>query len=73
MKIILTYQIANVQIYTVIKIKKVLEKFKDENNNFPITEFIALNPKVYSLSYQCINEECTDLEITNKKSYKKCI
>ena len=52
------------------KNKKILEKFKDENNSFPISEFIALNPKVYNLNYQRINEECTGLEITNKKAIK---
>jgi hypothetical protein len=32
--------------------KKVLGKFKDENNSLLITEFLALNPKVYSFKYQ---------------------
>ena len=47
-----------------------LEKFKDEYHGFPITELVGLNPKVNSLNYQCINEERTDLKISNKKAIK---
>ncbi len=47
--------------------KKVLGKFKDENNGLIITEFIALNPKVYSFKY-CDSLETN--EIKNKKTLK---
>ena len=36
--------------------KKKLGVFQDETNSLLITEFIALNPKVYSLKYQTIDE-----------------
>jgi len=44
--------------------KKVIGKFKDEMNSLIITDFIALNPKVYSINYIKKNE------ITNKKTLK---
>jgi hypothetical protein len=37
--------------------KKVLGKFKDECNSLLLTEFLALNPKVYSFKYQAVNKE----------------
>ena len=37
--------------------KKVLGKFKDENNSLLITEFLALNPKVYSFKSVTVNEK----------------
>jgi len=40
--------------------KKVLGKFKDECNSLLITEFLALNPKVYSFKYQAVNKEYKD-------------
>ena len=36
--------------------KNVLVKFKDATNTFLITEFLALNPKVYSMNYLTIDE-----------------
>jgi hypothetical protein len=47
--------------------KKVLGKFKDENNSLLITEFLALNPKVYSFKYQ---HELLNNEVKNKKTLK---
>ncbi len=44
--------------------KKVLGCFKDECNSNIITEFIALNPKVYSFKYICDDVE------KNKKTLK---
>ena len=32
--------------------KKVIGKFKDETNSYPIEEFVALNPKAYSFTHQ---------------------
>ena len=40
--------------------KKVLGKFKDECNSLLLTEFLALNPKVYSFKYQAVNKEYKD-------------
>ena len=37
--------------------KKVLGKFKDGCNSLLITEFLALNPKVYSFRYQAVNKQ----------------
>jgi hypothetical protein len=45
--------------------KKVLGKFKDELNTLVMTEFIALNPKVYSIKHQQV-----DKTIKNKKTLK---
>ena len=36
--------------------KKVLGKMKDEMNSLLMTKFLALNPKVYSINYQSIDE-----------------
>ncbi len=47
--------------------KKVLSKMKCENNYLIITEFLALNPKVYSYLYQIALEM---EEIKNKKTLK---
>jgi hypothetical protein len=47
--------------------KKVLGKFKDENNSLLITEFLALNPKVYSFKYQY---DANSSEVKNKKTLK---
>ena len=47
--------------------KKVLGKFKDEKNSLLITEFLALNPKVYSFKYQY---DLESLEVKNKKTLK---
>jgi len=44
--------------------KKVLGKFKDEMNSVPICEFLALNPKVYTINY------CVDNKMKNKKTLK---
>ena len=49
--------------------KKVLGKFKDEIHSLLITEFIALNPKVYSVNYQSL-DEFKRVEIKNKKTLK---
>jgi hypothetical protein len=46
---------------------KALGKFKDENNSLLITEFLALNPKVYSFKYQ---HELENNEVKNKKTLK---
>ena len=40
---------------------------KDENNSLLITEFLALNPKVYSFKYQ---NELESNEVKNKKTLK---
>ena len=40
---------------------KIYGKFKDELKSIPMSEFIALNPKVYSIKYKLDNE------IINKK------
>ena len=47
--------------------KKVLGKFKDENNSLLITDFLALNPKVYSFKYQ---DKLDSQEVKNKKTLK---
>ena len=47
--------------------KKTLGKMKDENNSLLITEWLALNPKVYSFKYQ---HELENSEIKNKKVLK---
>ena len=47
--------------------KKVVEKMKEENNCLPISEFIGLNPKVYSLMYEMINDDY-EFELQNKKA-----
>ena len=49
--------------------KKVLEKMKEENNCLPISEFVGLNPKVYSLMYEMINND-NEFVLTNKKAMK---
>ena len=36
---------------------KVVGKFKDELNSLLMTDFIALNPKVYSFNYQTMKEK----------------
>ena len=46
---------------------KALGKFKDENNSLLITEFLALNPKVYSFKYQ---HELSNNDVKNKKVLK---
>ena len=47
--------------------KQVIGKFKDECESLVITEFLALNPKVYSFKYS-ENLECS--KIKNKKTLK---
>ena len=47
--------------------KKLLGKFKDENNSLLITEFLALNPKVYSFNYQ---HELSNDDVKKKKVLK---
>ena len=42
---------------------------KDEMHGLLITEFIALNPKVYSLKYQKL-DEFNQIQIENKKKLK---
>jgi len=49
--------------------KKVLGKMKDELNGLIITEFTALNPKVYSFNHQSI-DEFEKISIHNKKTLK---
>jgi hypothetical protein len=49
--------------------KKVLGKFKDELNTLIMTEFIALNPKVYSINHQTF-DEFNNVKIKNKKTLK---
>jgi len=49
------------------KNKKAFGKMKDENNSLLITEFLALNPKVYSFKYQ---HELENTEVKNKKVLK---
>ena len=46
---------------------KALGKFKDENNSLLITEFLALNPKVYSFKYQ---HDMNSTDLKNKKVLK---
>ena len=48
---------------------KVLGKFKDELNTLIMTEFIALNPKVYSINHQTL-DEFNIVKIKNKKTLK---
>jgi hypothetical protein len=52
------------------KNKKVLWKMKDEMNSSLMKEFIALNPKVYSVTHEKLNEETQKIEIENKKTLK---
>ena len=49
------------------KNKKVLGKFKDELNSLIMTEFLTLNPKVYSIKYY---NNLENTEIKNKKTLK---
>ena len=42
---------------------------KDEMNSLLMTEFIALNPKMYSINYQTLNE-FNEVKIKNKKTRK---
>ena len=49
--------------------KKVLGKMKDEMNSLLMTEFLALNPKVYSINYQSI-DEFNEVKVKNKKTLK---
>ena len=49
--------------------KKVLGKMKDKMHGLLITEFIALNPKVYSLKYQTL-DKFNKIQIENKKKLK---
>ena len=42
---------------------------KEENNCLPISEFGGLNPKVYSITYEKINDNY-EFEIANKKAMK---
>ena len=51
------------------KNKKVLGKFKDEFNSLLIKDFLALNPKVYSINYQTLNEQNQIID-KNKKTCK---
>jgi hypothetical protein len=50
--------------------KKVLGKFKDEMHSLLIKEFIALNPKVYSIIHQKENDETKEISMKNKKTLK---
>ena len=49
--------------------KKVIGKYKDEMNSLLIAEFIALNPKVYSVIYQTIDDD-NNIVAKNKKVLK---
>jgi hypothetical protein len=49
--------------------KKVLGKFKDELNTLAMTEFISLNPKVYSINHQTL-DDANKVKIKNKKTLK---
>ena len=49
--------------------KKVLGKFKDEINSLKMKEFIALNPKVYSVLHQSL-DEYNQIKMKNKKTLK---
>ena len=49
--------------------KKKLGVFEDETHSLSITEFIALNPKVYSLNNQKL-DEFNKLQFENKKTLK---
>ena len=57
---------------------KVLGKVKDECNSLLLTEFLALNPKVYSFKYQAVNKEYKDehkkdlFEISHKEILENC-
>ena len=48
---ILTFPILSEKIWKTMRTKKVIGKFKDETNSFPITDFVALNPKCYSFKH----------------------
>ena len=37
--------------------KKVLGKFKDENNSLPVPEFLALSPKVYTMIHHHFDKD----------------
>ena len=50
--------------------KKAYGKFKDEMHSLLIKEFIGLNPKVYSVIHQKINEENKSKYWNNKKTLK---
>ena len=43
-----------------------LGKFKDEMHTLLMTEFLALNPKVYSINHQTLNE-FNEMKIKSKK------
>ena len=49
--------------------KKVLGKFKDEMNTLIMTEFMSLNPKVYSINHQAL-DDANKVKIKNKKTLK---
>ena len=49
--------------------KKVIGKMKDEANGHIITEFTALNPKVYSFKHQTYDQSM-NIKIKNKKTCK---
>jgi hypothetical protein len=47
--------------------KKVLGKFKDEMNTLLIKEFLALNPKVYSIMHQPMEQDGEIVDHNTKK------
>ena len=49
--------------------KKVLGRFKDELNTLAMREFISLNPKVYSINHQTL-DDANRVKIKNKKTLK---
>ena len=47
--------------------KKALGKFKDEFNSLLLKEWLALNPKVYSINHQTLNEQKEIIEALDPK------
>ena len=48
---------------------KVLGKLKDDLNTLLMTEFLALNPKVYTINHQTLNE-FNKVKVKSKKALK---
>ena len=52
-----------------MSLKELCLKFKDELKSLPMSEVIALNPKIYSYIYQKLTDDDT-IESNNKKVLK---
>jgi alpha-N-acetylglucosamine transferase len=54
--------------------KKKIGKFKDELHSLPMKEFLALNPKVYSMIHNEFDKENQEIILNkNTKKLKRCI